>query len=104
VNTFGPDCERAHDIVDQQVIAYLPEETTKTVIMTTWLDERSIEKALWDFLYVGYPATGYWESCASWLAVSIGRPDWAEEISNWLADPAALSAWVLGADDEADED
>ena len=54
--SWGPDCERVHDLFDSVIVERNPNETEKSVILTTWHDGESLDEALWHFLNVAFPA------------------------------------------------
>ncbi len=82
---WGPDCERVHDIFDEECIDVEP------VIMTTWHEEDSLDEALWFLVSRAFPDDGYQNTSRSALAISIGYPAWDEQIRRRLADVAALA-------------
>ncbi len=70
---FGPDCERVHDRIDDQVRDMdLEKDDEKRLILTTWHSSESLEDALWYFLYTSSPSEAYVSECSSWVLVSIG--------------------------------
>jgi hypothetical protein len=87
---WGAGCERVHDVFDGECLDIEP------VIMTTWHSEDSLDKALWFFTSVAFPDDGYWETCRSGLAISVGRPDWDEQIRKRLADLDSLTRDAVG--------
>lgn len=80
---WGPDCERVHDIIDE-VVSYpdndfgVPEYSC---IMTTWHDAEPLRDALYFFMVSSWPDEHYQDSTRVALAISVGSPAWAEEIS-----------------------
>ena len=44
--TWGPDCERVHDIMDEIVIGGNPPNSEVGDVMTTWHAKESLEEAL----------------------------------------------------------
>lgn len=92
--TWGPDCERVHDMVDmaeREVVAELPPES---VVMTTWHSDESLAEAFWYFLYCTYPDEAYADTCKSAIAVTVGNSSWGEEIKTWLNDSKLLNREV----------
>ncbi len=87
---WGPDCERVHDIFDRVMIDEHWDGKGETVIMTTWHDDESLEKALWFFVYCATPAEASKVDCRAWVAASVGNPGWSEKIHGLLAEPARL--------------
>ncbi|MDB6019130.1 MAG: hypothetical protein JWR19_3619 [Pedosphaera sp.] len=87
---WGADCERVHDIFDDVSLSIEP------VIMTTWHSTDSLDEALWFFVYNAYPDDGYSDACRSNLAITVGHPEWAEQIGKRLADLDTFNRDVLG--------
>src|SRR5262245_13286250 len=88
---WGKDCERVHDLFDDVIVELDPYENDKSVKMTIWLDNKSLDEALWDFLYVAFPADNYWENCKAELIVVAGDELMASQIRARLTDQSALS-------------
>lgn len=63
--SWGSDCERVHDLVDSVIIESDPAETKILSLFTMWFEEKSLDEALWQFLYMVFPANDYWEDCRS---------------------------------------
>jgi hypothetical protein len=97
---WGKDCERVHDLFDDVIVELDPCETDKSVKITTWLDNKSLDEALWHFLYVAFPADNYWENCKAELVVVAGDERMAAQIRARLTDQSALSYEVCGEDDD----
>jgi hypothetical protein len=57
--TWGPDCERVHDIMDQQVIGENPPATDIGCLMTTWHAQESLAEAVDFFLTWTVPDEEY---------------------------------------------
>lgn len=102
--SWGSDCERVHDLVDSVIIESDPAETEDSVIITMWFEEKSLDEALWQFLYVAFPANDYWEDCRADLAIVIGNSKWGEQIKRRLSDLGGLNKDVAGEDDEDDDE
>lgn len=93
--TSGPDCERLHDIFDEEIVGGDSEEPRFPIsIMTTW-HEDSLDEAIWFFLYTAFPDDEFWDTCRCALAISIGNPAWAASIRRALSDPSKFSRRVL---------
>ena len=100
--SWGSDCERVHDLVDSVTIDNDPHETADSVIITMWLKDESLDEALWQFLYVAFPANDYEADCHSDLAIVIGNTGWEEQIKRRFSDLKGLNKDVVGEDEEAD--
>ena len=97
VVTWGPDCERVHDLFDRADIEVNPEsnvEGTDTVIMSTWHHDESIEDALWFALNVTYPAVPYENTTVVTIAATVGNAKWSETIDAYLSDLSSLNRAV----------
>jgi hypothetical protein len=86
---WGSDCERAHDIFDEECFEVEP------VIMTTWHEEDSLDETLWFFVSCAIPDDAYQNTSRSALVISIGNPVWDEQIRRRLADLESLKRDVL---------
>ena len=78
---WGPDCERVHDLFDQE---RLPKEPRDRVVMTTWHSEDSLSKALWFFEHCAEPAEGFAADCRDWVAFSVANRPWQQQIRSAL--------------------
>jgi hypothetical protein len=101
--SWGSDCERVHDLVDSVVIENDPDETEDSVMITMWLDQKSLDEALWQFLYVAFPAKDYEQDCRADLAIAVGNSDWGEQIKSRLSDLDGLNKDVMGEDEDDDD-
>lgn len=97
VCTWGPDCERVHDIVDDEEIGPNPPPAVDRVVMTTWHANESLAEALWFVLHNSWPDEAYESGCASTLGVAIASAQWASEIRDAFSRPREFSAQVLGS-------
>jgi len=97
---WGAGCERVHDIVDEQYLidSGYSVNDDKSVIMTTWHDDESLEEAAWFALNVAFPDDRYFDDCRAVVALSIGDPAYAEGIRAAFADPRALVKRVVAED------
>lgn len=55
--TWGPGCERVHDLIDAECPKDEPGEMD--VVMTTWLADKDLDEAIWESVYVAFPAGRY---------------------------------------------
>jgi hypothetical protein len=93
---WGPDCERAHDLVDDVLLAHEPCATEASVILTTWHTEDSLDDVLHYFLTTCWPAEAYFESARSSLAVTVHDETLARQVRAAFADPREFVARVCG--------
>lgn len=83
--TWGPDCERVHDIMDRQVIGENPPDTYLGCVMTTWHENDSLEEALNFFLTCTEPVEDFAPAgCGAALIISIGSKDWPASIERYV--------------------
>jgi len=100
VGTWGPDCERVHDLTDDAYdAATMP--TEHDVVMTTWHDDESLADALWFALNTACPTQSFEETCRAVVAIVINSLPWAAEVRHAFADPQQFSQDVLSRDDES---
>jgi hypothetical protein len=94
---WGPNCERVHDIVDEQ---YLIESgysvnDDDSIIMTTWHNDESLEEAAWFAINVAFPDDRFFEECKAIVAVCVDNATWSEALKHAFSDPRALVARVV---------
>jgi len=93
--SWGADCERVHDLFDSAIVENDPDETDKSVKMTTWLNNMSLDEAAWHFLNVAFPADEYWDGCKTELFIVVGNQEWASQIRMRIVDQGGLNKAVL---------
>jgi hypothetical protein len=86
---WGPGCERAHDLFDQECLS------TPAVIMTTWHENESLDDALWFFLRTSWPDDAYFDTTRAAIAITIGSAEWAAHVERRIRDIPALADDVL---------
>ena len=89
---WGPGCERVHDIIDE-VVSHPDADygvPINSCIMTTWHDSEPLAEALLFFLVNSWPDDHYQDSTDVGLAISVGSPEWAAEITSALSNPRAF--------------
>jgi hypothetical protein len=87
---WGPDCERVHDLFDEEYLArelgpplWGEEQKTRKwedVLMTTSHADDSLEDALWFFVHSAVPTASYRRTCTDWVVAIVGNCDWEQEI------------------------
>jgi hypothetical protein len=95
---WGPACERVHDIFDAVHIGDGSVEPSFT-LMSTWHSEEALEEALWFFVESAFPLDTEIET-TSYVAVSVGRADWAAAVEHALSDLAAFKGRILNDEPE----
>jgi hypothetical protein len=89
-SSWGPDCERFHDIVDEVVIADDLSESgfagpsSHDVIMTTWHDDETLEEAVDFFATCAVPTEGFLPESEFRLAICLNNSDWAKQVRHRL--------------------
>jgi hypothetical protein len=101
--TFGDDCERLHDLIDEQVRVMKLEYSDETIILTSWHSSWLFEDALWYFLYTTIPSEEYAAECNCWVLVSIGNHAFKAEIREAFQDPENFDKTVLSKMPDDDE-
>lgn len=99
--SWGTDCARVESIFDEVIVGINPDETEKSVIMTTQHDGESLDEALWYLLNVAFAADDYEAECSAEVIAVVDNTEWAAQIRTRLADQKALSRDVIdeGMDD-----
>lgn len=95
--TWGPDCERVHDIFDDADILENPasnEADTESVVMSTWHADQRLEEALWFAVNSAYPAPPYNAATVSTIAAVVANRLWAQTVEEYLADLSRLDTAV----------
>jgi hypothetical protein len=76
-SSWGPDCERVHDVVDHVDVGDgIPED--KPIVMTTWHNDEPLDEALFLFWWA-FPSEGK-RGGPFRVAVTVGEPRWAEAV------------------------
>ena len=94
VCAWGPDCERVHDTVDDVHLAanlFSPDTPT---LMTTWHSKEPLAETIWYALNCALPSDEYDEGCAAIVGLTIGAPNWFQEIRDAFSDPEKFSAKI----------
>ena len=85
--TWGRDCLRIHDVLDRVTVENelrfdLP--TPDDVIMITWHEHETLEKALDFFATCAVPTDGYAADSRYWLVICVGNPESAARATRFL--------------------
>lgn len=75
--TWGPDCERVHDICDedlvmQEIDGKRPEASDTDHVMTTWHSDEPLADAAWFAVHTAKPAEDYEATFAGTIAMLVG--------------------------------
>lgn len=89
VSTWGPGCERVHDVFDQ-VDAVAEKEDGKPVVLTTWHDQQDLGEATLLF-WTAFSDEGKQGGPAR-IAIAIGSEDWFNSLRALAEDHIAASA------------
>lgn len=87
VCAWGPNCERVHDIIDEEHVGPNPSPEVSGVVMTTWHANESLAEAIRFALVDACPHEYYAENCGSTLGVSIGSSTWAADMRAAFSNP-----------------
>jgi hypothetical protein len=87
VCAWGPNCERVHDIIDEEHVGPNPSSDESGVVMTTCHAKESLAEAIRFALVDAWPDEFYAENCGSTLGVAIGSSSWAAEIRTAFSSP-----------------
>ncbi len=84
-STWGPDCERLHDIMDETVVAWevIEENPAPLFIMTTWHCNEDLDEALWFVQHVAFNPESQ-QGSEPCIVALVGRPDLVEHVSTHL--------------------
>ena len=88
--SWGPGCERVHDLFDEAMWPEIPNPTDGNVIMTTWHSNEPLKYALWYFAHAAFAAEDYSQTCTDWVAGCVGNPEWEQTIKKKLQGLARL--------------
>jgi hypothetical protein len=84
--TWGPDCERVHDIMDEQIVGDNPPHSYAGAVLTTWPAEEPLERAIWYFLYCTDPDKDYAPNgCDTGLIITVAESDWNAQIEKYVS-------------------
>lgn len=100
--TWGPDCERLHDIFDESYVGDATFERTEE-LMTNWFAKDPLSGALFYFIV----CTRFEDPIAetvSYLAVSVGHEEWAQEIHQTLTKVVNGEDWMPDDDEDSGPD
>jgi hypothetical protein len=93
---WGPDCERVHDIIDEE---YVGDGTSigddESTLMTTWHNRDSLDEAVWFCLNNAFPDDRYFDDSKAVVVICIGNAGWASQVRAALEDPRALTSRVV---------
>ena len=89
-STWGPDCERLHDVMDESVVQWevIEKRPARYFIMTTWHEDEDLAEALWFVRHVAFNPECQQGDEPCVLAL-VGRPDLLERIEALLSATSA---------------
>jgi hypothetical protein len=96
VCAWGPDCERVHDIVDEEHVGSNPSEDIDRVALPTWHDDGPLAEAILFLLSAACPHELYAAGCDSTVGLVIGSSEWTAEVRKAFAKPRAFVRTGLG--------
>lgn len=85
--TWGPDCARLHDVMDENLVEYeLAGQPAPFFVMTTWHPDESLDDALFFLQACTLPMDGARRPA---IFALVGRPDLVGPIHAWAQHPVA---------------
>ena len=84
---WGPDCERAHDLIDDVTLLLDSPTPDDSLIMTTWHANEPLDEALFFFLCSAWPDRAFEATSGCLLGVSLQSEALASRIRDALAEP-----------------
>jgi hypothetical protein len=87
---WGPGCEKAHDIYDEELVRRNVEKGLEHCVMTTWHDYEPMEEAVWFVLFAAAVTDEYWDECST-VVVTVGSHEWRDCVEANLSDIAAFN-------------
>lgn len=95
ISAWGPDCERVHDIIDEQGLGPNPPAVVDRGVITTWHATEPLAEAIWFVLHNSWPDETCAAECGATLGVAIGSPAWATEIRSAFSRPREFSSGLI---------
>jgi hypothetical protein len=89
--TWGPGCERVHDLFDVAARSINSELSGDDVVMTTWEADVPIEEALWFFVHAAFVTKKFDKTCKNWIIAPISSPEWEQLIRSKIAEISAIT-------------
>jgi hypothetical protein len=77
VCTWGPDCERIHDLADQLTLHQLGDD----LVMTTWHDKESLGETVWYLVNCAEPANDLFSDTCDQVAAIVGSESWYLQVN-----------------------
>lgn len=88
--SWGPDCSRFHDIVDEVILEddlgerLFVGANERDTVMTTWHQNEPLEEAPDFFINFAHPTGDFARDSNCWLAISLNNAEWTESIRRKL--------------------
>lgn len=108
---WGPDCERVHDLFDDELIdkrgndRYVPAgSSSDDVVITTWHANEPLAKALFYFVYCAYPTEVFEREWKHRMLLVIGNENWARKAVRYMKAVAASAVTGRVINDFAEEE
>src|ERR671910_2143684 len=98
VCTWGPGCERVHDLFDWLYVDEEQQGIELPFLMSTWHDGEPLKEALWFATDCAIPED-IRDVRYSPVVIGTDRDRWRDEIRMWLRDAEALRRSVVDEDD-----
>jgi hypothetical protein len=78
--TWGPDCERVHELFDLAARGNNSDLFGDEVIITTWHADETLEEALWFFVHAAFVTKKFDKTCKDWIIAPISSTEWEQLI------------------------
>jgi hypothetical protein len=89
--TWGPDCERVHDLFDIAAREINSQLSGDDVIMTSWHSDESMGEALWYFVNAAFVTEKFEKTCKDWIIAPISNLEWEQQIPTTIAQMNTIS-------------
>jgi len=107
---WGPDCERVHDLFDEEVIdddgedRYLPAGASPDdVVITTWHAKETLAQSLFFFVYCAFPTDAFEPEWKHRIILSVGNEKWARKAVRYMKAVAASGRPINDFDEKEEE-
>jgi hypothetical protein len=78
--TWGPDCERIHDLADQLTLHLLGDD----LVMTTWHHREFLKETVWYLVHCAEPANDLVGDKCDQIALAVGNDSWYQQTEDTL--------------------
>lgn len=94
---WGQDCERMHDVFDEQINVCNPNPNDSSVILTTWHADESLDETLWYFLNLTWPADDYFDESNAGVVITVNTlQSHVSRVQEILKQSTILESHIVG--------